>query len=76
MVSIRMHAFAYCYLVLSSIILSSLRYYGGVKSSSSPSVVCILIEGGAHHLDLRAAHPNDIPSVVSIAFCVDIMSFY
>jgi len=37
---------------------------GGVLQSPSRSLVTYLIEGGAHHLDLRASNPLDPPSVV------------
>ncbi|XP_070532339.1 dipeptidyl peptidase 2-like [Ptychodera flava] len=37
---------------------------GGVTESVSESLVAILIEGGAHHLDLRSSNPADPPSVV------------
>lgn len=37
---------------------------GGVLENISDTVVAILIEGAAHHLDIRASNPNDPPSVV------------
>jgi hypothetical protein len=37
---------------------------GGVTTSPSSSIVPLLIESGAHHLDLRAANPLDPPSVL------------
>jgi hypothetical protein len=40
------------------------RSTGGVTKSLSDSIVAIIIPEGAHHLDLRAADPNDPPSVV------------
>ena len=40
------------------------RSTGGVTKSISDSIVAIIIPEGAHHLDLRAADPNDPPSVV------------
>ncbi|XP_077986758.1 dipeptidyl peptidase 2-like [Glandiceps talaboti] len=37
---------------------------GGVNASVSKSLVAILVEGGAHHLDLRFSNPADPPSVI------------
>ncbi|RUS69347.1 hypothetical protein EGW08_022893 [Elysia chlorotica] len=37
---------------------------GGVTKDVSNSVVAILVEGGAHHLDLRASNKLDPPGVV------------
>lgn len=37
---------------------------GGIVESISDSLVAVLIEEGAHHLDLRVANPADPPSVV------------
>lgn len=37
---------------------------GGVLKSLSSSIRALLIPDGAHHLDLRASHPNDTPSVI------------
>jgi len=37
---------------------------GGVVSSLSDSLVAIIIDEGAHHLDLRFANPDDPPSVI------------
>lgn len=38
---------------------------GGFLKSLSDSLVAIVIEDGAHHLDLRGANPADPPSVVA-----------
>ncbi|XP_053400662.1 lysosomal Pro-X carboxypeptidase-like [Mercenaria mercenaria] len=38
---------------------------GGVTTSTSSTIVPLLIEDGAHHLDLRASNPLDPPTVVN-----------
>ena len=38
---------------------------GGVLTSLSDSLVAVLIEDGAHHLDLRTPQPDDPDSVVA-----------
>ncbi|XP_064395682.1 dipeptidyl peptidase 2-like [Halichondria panicea] len=38
---------------------------GGVQQNLSDSLVAIMIEGGAHHLDLRSANPKDPPAVIA-----------
>jgi len=37
---------------------------GGVLEDLSEDLIAIIIEGGAHHLDLREANPADPPSVI------------
>ena len=37
---------------------------GGVRTTVNPSLPAILVQGGAHHLDLRAANKADPPSVL------------
>ncbi|XP_066015693.1 lysosomal Pro-X carboxypeptidase-like [Pocillopora verrucosa] len=36
---------------------------GGVLEDVSPTLVALLVRGGAHHLDLRASNPLDPPTV-------------
>ena len=38
---------------------------GGVLESVSPSLVAVVIQDGAHHLDMRAATPRDPPDVIA-----------
>ena len=38
---------------------------GGVPESLSETLVALMIEGAAHHLDLRSSNPKDPPSVVA-----------
>ncbi|EDO36007.1 predicted protein, partial [Nematostella vectensis] len=39
-------------------------FAGGVTKSLSPSLVAVLVEEGAHHLDLRHSNPADPPSLI------------
>lgn len=38
---------------------------GGVTRSPSPTVVALVMEGAAHHLDLRSSNPRDPASVIA-----------
>nr|CAH8874692.1 unnamed protein product [Trichobilharzia regenti] len=35
---------------------------GGILTDQSEKVISLVLDGGAHHLDLRSPHPNDPPS--------------
>jgi len=37
---------------------------GGVVTNLTSNMVAIMIDQGAHHLDLRSSNPADIPSVI------------
>nr|XP_002127477.1 dipeptidyl peptidase 2 [Ciona intestinalis] len=39
---------------------------GGILHDLSPTVVALLVKGGAHHLDLRGSNPQDPPSVIEV----------
>ena len=54
----------YIFYLLSSNGLLDPWSAGGVLKSVSDSLVAILIEDGAHHLDLRHSNPKDPPSVL------------
>jgi dipeptidyl-peptidase-2 len=52
------------YIIFSNGVLDPWSY-GGVLHSPSESIVAILIEGAAHHLDLRGTNPADPPAVTA-----------
>uniref|UniRef100_H2YJM8 Uncharacterized protein n=1 Tax=Ciona savignyi TaxID=51511 RepID=H2YJM8_CIOSA len=39
---------------------------GGVLHDLSPTLVALLVEEGAHHLDLRGSNPDDPASVIKV----------
>lgn len=38
---------------------------GGVLKQLNPTLPVVIIEGGAHHYDLRPSNPLDTPAVIS-----------
>ena len=54
----------------SNIVFSNGNYdpwsaYGVLHSYNNPSIVTVMIDGGAHHLDFMFSHPLDPPSVIA-----------
>eukprot|EP01008_Symbiontida_sp_HLA12_P000193 NODE_1190_length_645_cov_265.243295_g1181_i0.p2 GENE.NODE_1190_length_645_cov_265.243295_g1181_i0~~NODE_1190_length_645_cov_265.243295_g1181_i0.p2 ORF type:complete len:113 (+),score=9.62 NODE_1190_length_645_cov_265.243295_g1181_i0:126-464(+) len=39
-------------------------HVGGVLRSLSPTLVAVIMENGAHHVDLRGSDPADTPDVI------------
>lgn len=38
---------------------------GGVTKSISKTVIAVMLQGAAHHIDLRESHPKDPKSVIN-----------
>jgi hypothetical protein len=46
-------------------------FVGGILADLSSSLVTFLIEGAAHHLDLRGSAPSDPPAVIAARLQMD-----